>query len=57
MARKKRVCRLTPKQDRKWVQAFGYYKDEGMSDAKADKAAFEDLAKEYPKLKKCKKIK
>jgi len=56
LARKKRMCKLTVAEDRKWVWAFGYYKDEGYSDAKADKLAFRDLVLEHPRLKKCDKI-
>lgn len=51
-----KVCKLTKKQDKAWVFAFGHYKDKGYSDAKADKSAFRDLIQEFPRLKGCKKI-
>jgi hypothetical protein len=52
-----KICKLNQKEDKIWINAFGYYKDKGYSDKKADKETFKDLIKESPRLKKCKKIK
>ena len=49
--------KLNTKENKVWVKLFNYYKDKGYSDLKADKFAFEDLVKEYPRLKGSDRIK
>jgi hypothetical protein len=52
MARKrKKLARLTPKEDRSWVIAFCYYVDDGCSDLKADASAWRDICEEFPRLR------
>lgn len=58
MVKKKiKICKLTKKQNKIWISAFSFYLDEGKNQSQADKLAFKDLIKEFPKLKKCDKIK
>lgn len=48
--------KLTEKEDSVWEDSFEYYKNEGYSDKKADELAYKDLVKEFPHIKKYKKI-
>ena len=50
-------CKLDKEQNKIWEKSFEFYKDRKYSDLNADKYAFKDLIKEFPKLKDCKKIK
>lgn len=43
---------LTPAEDKAWTSYFLYYKEQGLSDKGADKKAWEDLQKEFLRLKK-----
>jgi len=47
---KRRLATLTSYEDRCWVFAFCYYKDEGHSDLEADKLAWRDLRGEFSRL-------
>lgn len=49
---KKRLAKLTLEEDREWVGAFNYYVEEGKSDAQADRLAWRDVKKEFPRLRK-----
>lgn len=51
------IKKLTDEEDKVWIKTFQYYKDEGYSDIEADKKTFQDLIKEFPRLKNCEKIK
>ena len=59
MAKKKLVtCKLNEKEDRFWVKTFEHYvNSEGYTPSRADKKTFTELKKEFPRLKKCDKIK
>jgi hypothetical protein len=48
--RRKRIARLTPKEDHAWVFAFCYYVDQGKMDLQADKLAWRDLRLGFPRL-------
>ena len=51
MTASKKTTHLTPEEDKAWVHAFCYYLDNGYSKEKADKYAWLDLQKEFPRLK------
>ena len=42
---------LTPTQDRLWLQFFEEGLNGGMTDLQADKFAYNELVKRYPKIK------
>ena len=44
--------KLTPEEEKAWVNYFGLYVDsEGMTDEDADLAAWRDMQNEFPRLK------
>lgn len=43
--------KLTPEEDRAWEKAFQFHVDAGKSSSRADRAAWRDIAKEFPRLK------
>src|SRR5262249_32183193 len=45
-------AKLTPAEDRAWRKAFQFHVDAGKSDAQADRLAWRDVKKEFPRLKK-----
>lgn len=45
-------AKLTPEQNRVWEKAFQFHVDAGKSDSQADRAAWRDVAAEFPELKK-----
>lgn len=45
-------AKLTPQEDRAWTKAFQFHIDAGKSDAQADRLAWSDLKKEFPRLRK-----
>jgi hypothetical protein len=47
----KKLARLNPYEDKCWVFAFCYYLDRGRSERQADKLAWRDLQKEFPRLR------
>lgn len=46
-----RIIELKPKEDRVWVKAFEYYKNQGESNVEADRHAFRDTKIEFSRLK------
>ncbi|MCX6748484.1 MAG: hypothetical protein NT076_02670 [Candidatus Pacearchaeota archaeon] len=58
MAKKQKVCKLNAKENKVWEQKFEHYANmEGYTPSRADKKVFTELKKEFPRLKKCDKIK
>lgn len=57
MVIKKKVCKLTPAQDRFWERAFTDYMNDGDSEKVADKKAFRDTKKRFSSLRKCTQFK
>ena len=53
----KNLATLTTKEDKAWEFAFTYHKDGGLSDSQADKLAWTDVQKEFPRLLKFNGIK
>lgn len=47
----KKLATLTPEENKAWEFAFSYYLDEGKDDDEADRLAWEDIQKEFPRLK------
>jgi hypothetical protein len=47
----KKLATLTPEEDKAWVFAFNYYLEEGKTENQADKMAWRDLKKEFPRLR------
>lgn len=45
-----RRARLTPAEKKVWESAFAYHKSSGQGDAEADRRAWRDLVKEFPRL-------
>ena len=54
MKNNNKLALLTPQEDSFWEFCFNYYKDAGKSDSRADEAAWQDMKKEFPRLKKYK---
>lgn len=48
---KKERAHLTPEEDHAWEFALNYYLDEGKTPLQADKLAWRDIVKEFPRLK------
>ena len=48
---KKMRAVLTPAEDKAWVFSFCYFIDMGLSDAQADKLAWRDVQREFPRLR------
>ena len=46
-----KLAKLTPEEDRIWTKYITFYIDDGWTDEKADKKAWEDLITEFPRLK------
>mgnify|MGYP001563517930 CR=1 FL=1 len=55
--KKKKVCKLNKAEDKYWVKSFTYWINQGYSPSRADKKAFTELKKKYPRFNKCEKIK
>lgn len=51
-APRRKRARLTVAEDKAWVYAFGFYVEQGMSDAQADRRAWKDVRLEFPRLRK-----
>ena len=51
MKRKRKLATLTPAENKEWVWYFAYYKEQGWTDAAADKHAWADLIARFPRLK------
>ena len=50
-AKGRRLATLTPQEDKVWVAYFTHYVDiEGKSDEEADRLAWHDLCREFPRL-------
>jgi hypothetical protein len=49
---KKKLARLKPEENKAWVFAFEYYKNDGKTDLQADKLSWRDVCEEFPRLKK-----
>ena len=48
--KRKRLARLTPREDRCWIFGYSYYLDGGRSESHADKLAWRDLQREFSRL-------
>ena len=48
--------RLNTEENKVWQKSFEYYSNQGYSDAKSDKLAYQDLVAKYPHIKNYKKI-
>lgn len=46
-----KLAKLTPLEEKYWEQCFEYWVNEGKSDLNADKKAWEDMKKEFPRLR------
>lgn len=44
-------AKLTSEEDAVWTNAFIYWVNEGLSDIKADRKAWEDTVEQFPRLK------
>jgi len=47
-----RKATLTAKEDKAWTYAMNYYLDQGKTDLQADKLAWRDMQKDFPRLRK-----
>lgn len=48
---KRKLAVLTVAENKAWEFAFSFHLDNGMSEARADKAAWKDLCAEFPRLR------
>jgi len=48
---KRKLAVLTIAENAAWEKAFCFHVDSGMSDARADRATWKDIQKEFPRLR------
>lgn len=49
----KKLCKLTPSQNRFWEDVFSDSLNDGDSESVADKKAFRETKRRFPSLRKC----
>ena len=52
MRPKQKLARLNGAESSAWLKAFQYHVDAGCGQARADRRAWRDIRKEFPRLKK-----
>lgn len=47
----KRLAQFTDAEEKAWQHAFAFYLDQGMSETRADAAAWAEVQEQFPRLK------